>query len=76
MDMDLNDVVQKRIGTDRVVTKSVLIAESYDGETKSLHVLGSDMPIWDIVGMLRVVCEDATAYYVNIDASEPDDGED
>lgn len=75
---DLNELVQTRLGSDRVVVKSLVIAESYDGETKSLHVMGSDMPIWDVVGMLHVVCEDATAFYINIESEnlrdEDEDG--
>lgn len=74
--MDLNEMVQARLGGGRVVTKTVVIAESYDGNVKSLHVMACDMPLWDLVGMLRVVGEDATAYYIGIDTEIEEEEED
>lgn len=75
--MDINELMQEKLGSKRgVVTKSVVISELYDGENKSLHVLCSDMPIWDVVGMLKVVGEDATAFYVNLDPACDDEEHD
>ena len=71
---DLNDAIQSTLPPGVIVTKSIVVFEMYDGETKSLRTSASvETPIWDMVGMLRCVLSDAQAFYVSM--SEADDGE-
>lgn len=64
---EMQELIQRQLGPDALVTKFIAVVEFHDGESRQLTKLTSnDLAYWDWFGMLQAVHEDMVVDWTGV----------